>query len=66
VEARFQEHFVDAMAFPHRTAPSTHLSTIVDLPRRTDAGGAGGSGRRAAGEERRRRRAVVSAAKEDR
>ena len=27
VEPRFQEHFVEAMAFPHRTAPSTHLST---------------------------------------
>ena len=25
VEPRFQEHFVEAMAFPHRTAPSTHL-----------------------------------------
>ena len=26
VEPRFQEHFVDAMALPHRTAPSTNLS----------------------------------------
>src|SRR5206468_2544949 len=26
VEPRFQEHFVEAMAFPHRTAPSTHLA----------------------------------------
>ncbi len=32
VEPRFQEHFVDAMAFPHRTAPSTNLSRVVTLP----------------------------------
>jgi uncharacterized 2Fe-2S/4Fe-4S cluster protein (DUF4445 family) len=67
VEPRFQEHFVEAMAFPHRTAPSTHLSTVVDLPRRADAGGAvSGGGRRASQDERRRRRAVSAAAKEDR
>ena len=34
VEPRFQAHFVDAMAFPHATAPSTHLSTVVELPAR--------------------------------
>src|SRR5206468_4132403 len=28
VEPRFQEHFVEAMAFPHRTAPSTHLARV--------------------------------------
>jgi len=63
VEPRFQEHFVEAMAFPHRSAPSTHLSTVVTLPKR-DASSTGG-GRRpdAAG---RRRRAVGAAAKEDR
>jgi uncharacterized 2Fe-2S/4Fe-4S cluster protein (DUF4445 family) len=32
VEPRFQEHFVDAMGIPHATAPSTHLSTVVQLP----------------------------------
>lgn len=31
-EPRFQEHFVDALAFPHRTAPAPHLSTLVHLP----------------------------------
>ena len=31
-EARFQELFVAAMGFPHTTAPSTHLASIVDLP----------------------------------
>ncbi len=32
IEPRFQELFVDAMAFPHKTAPSPHLARIVDLP----------------------------------
>ena len=31
-EPRFQELFVAAMAFPHATAPSPHLSTVVELP----------------------------------
>jgi uncharacterized 2Fe-2S/4Fe-4S cluster protein (DUF4445 family) len=60
VEPRFQEHFVEAMAFPHRTAAYPHLSTVTELPtRRPGTGGerADGSGRR--------RRAVVTAAKED-
>jgi hypothetical protein len=51
------------MAFPHRTAPSTHLSTVVDLPQRTAGDGHGG--RRSSGDERRRRRAVGAAARED-
>ncbi|HEY8987606.1 MAG TPA: ASKHA domain-containing protein [Candidatus Limnocylindrales bacterium] len=61
VEPRFQEHFVEAMAFPHRTAAYPHLSAVTELPRR-NAGGAGG---RIDGGSR-RRRAVVTAAKEDR
>ena len=32
VEPRFQEHFVDAMAIPHRSAPYTKLRAAVDLP----------------------------------
>ena len=32
VESRFQEHFVDAMAIPHRTAPYPSLSKAVTLP----------------------------------
>ncbi len=32
VEPRFQEHFVDAMAIPHRTAPFPELARVVDLP----------------------------------
>ena len=31
-EPRFQELFVKAMAFPHLTAPTPHLASIVDLP----------------------------------
>ncbi len=34
VEPRFQQHFVDAMAFPHRTAAYPNLERVVDLPRR--------------------------------
>ncbi|MDX1691413.1 MAG: ASKHA domain-containing protein, partial [Acidimicrobiia bacterium] len=33
VEPRFQEHFVEAMAFPHASAPYPRLSAVVDLPR---------------------------------
>jgi len=62
VEPRFQEHFVEAMAFPHRTAPSTHLARVTTLPQR-GAGPAGGARPDGGG---RRRRAVVTAAKEDR
>ena len=32
VEARFQEHFVDAMALPHRSAPYPKLRAAVALP----------------------------------
>ena len=38
VEPRFQEHFVDAMAFPHATAPSTYLSKVVELPAPPEGG----------------------------
>jgi uncharacterized 2Fe-2S/4Fe-4S cluster protein (DUF4445 family) len=32
IEPRFQQHFVEAMAIPHKTAPYTHLRTVVELP----------------------------------
>jgi uncharacterized 2Fe-2S/4Fe-4S cluster protein (DUF4445 family) len=34
VEARFQEHFVAALAFPHATEPYAHLAQVVALPAR--------------------------------
>jgi len=37
VEPRFQQHFVEAMAFPHKTAPYGNLATIVQLPERREA-----------------------------
>ena len=36
-EPRFQEHFVDAMAIPHRTAEYPNLSKIMTLPARVPA-----------------------------
>lgn len=39
VEPRFQEHFVDAMGFPHSRADFPELSKVVTLPvRNSDAG----------------------------
>jgi uncharacterized 2Fe-2S/4Fe-4S cluster protein (DUF4445 family) len=62
VEPRFQQHFVEAMAFPHKTAPSTHLAQVTDLPARAAGPASGGRPDRGG----RRRRAVATAAKEDR
>jgi uncharacterized 2Fe-2S/4Fe-4S cluster protein (DUF4445 family) len=58
VEPRFQEHFVAAMAIPHRTAANPHLAQVVSLPARMSDGPSGvgqGGGRR-------RRRPDASAA----
>lgn len=47
VEPRFQEHFVEAMAFPHKTAPYPNLAAAVALPRsKVIANPAAGDGRR--------------------
>ncbi len=32
IEPRFQEHFVAAMAIPHKTAPTPELAKAIDLP----------------------------------
>ena len=32
LEPRFQQHFVEAMAIPHKTAPYAHLRAAVELP----------------------------------
>ena len=57
VEPRFQEHFVDALAFPHRTAAYPHLSTLVDIPARPAAAARGADARA----DRRRQRAAATA-----
>ena len=46
LEPAFQEHFVDAMAVPHRTADYPGLSTVLDLPEHPSTGGATESRRR--------------------
>jgi uncharacterized 2Fe-2S/4Fe-4S cluster protein (DUF4445 family) len=56
VEPRFQEHFVEAMAFPHKTAAFPHLARAVDLPERVAISANGSRAR----DERRRRRAVAA------
>ena len=58
VEPRFQEHFVEAMAIPHRTAPSTNLERVVPLPARAAAADRRGTDRSL---DRRRRRAALRA-----
>jgi uncharacterized 2Fe-2S/4Fe-4S cluster protein (DUF4445 family) len=45
-EPRFQELFVAAMAFPHLTAPTPHLASLVALPARRETDASGRSGRR--------------------
>ena len=46
IEPRFQEHFVAAMAIPHKTAAYPHLAAAVTLPVIKEPGGGGGEGRR--------------------
>ena len=46
VEPRFQEHFVAAMAIPHKTATFTELAKAVDLPMPTASPDRGRRGRR--------------------
>jgi len=67
VEPRFQQHFVDAMAFPHKTAAFPNLGRVVTLPeRRTASTDPTGPEAAAARNERRRRRAVAAASRESR
>ena len=53
VEPRFQEHFVEAMAIPHRTAANPNLERVVTLPPRPATADRGADPR---AERRRRRR----------
>jgi uncharacterized 2Fe-2S/4Fe-4S cluster protein (DUF4445 family) len=49
IEPRFQAHFVEAMAIPHKTAAYTELRKVVTLPAaREPAGPRGARGRRGA------------------
>lgn len=43
IEPRFQELFVAAMALPHATAPSSRLSTVIELPPRAGSKADGGA-----------------------
>ena len=47
-EPRFQQLFVEAMAFPHKTALTPNLATVIDLPVRAEnsSDSSGRSGRR--------------------
>ena len=54
VEPRFQEHFVAAMAIPHKTAPYRHLRAAVPLPEPKPPAASGADD---PGQRRRRRRA---------
>ncbi|MFI5226902.1 MAG: ASKHA domain-containing protein, partial [Candidatus Limnocylindrales bacterium] len=62
IEPRFQEHFVEAMAFPHRTAAYPHLRAAVELPTARSITDDGPQGRA----ERRRRRVVAAGSRETR
>ena len=64
VEPRFQSHFVEAMAFPHKTAEFPNLARVVALPPRGRSPGAGAAGTDG-GQERRRRRPVTAGTRED-
>jgi uncharacterized 2Fe-2S/4Fe-4S cluster protein (DUF4445 family) len=66
VEPRFQQHFVEAMAFPHKTAAYPHLSAVTELPARRSRSRDGSTGNDGPERGRRRRRATAAAAKEDR
>jgi uncharacterized 2Fe-2S/4Fe-4S cluster protein (DUF4445 family) len=45
-EPEFQSQFIAAMAFPHATASSPHLSAVVSLPARLESSGGERNGRR--------------------
>jgi uncharacterized 2Fe-2S/4Fe-4S cluster protein (DUF4445 family) len=45
VEPKFQQHFVEAMAIPHKTQGFPNLAKVVALPPPKDSSPGGGSGR---------------------
>jgi len=57
VEPSFQDHFVKAMAIPHKTDPYAKLSSVVKMPpRQLDDPSAVGAGGERSGRRRRRQR----------
>ncbi|WP_027135767.1 ASKHA domain-containing protein [Geminicoccus roseus] len=46
IEPKFQQHFVEAMAFPHKTGSYVHLTKAVTLPEPKELAGEEGEGRR--------------------
>jgi uncharacterized 2Fe-2S/4Fe-4S cluster protein (DUF4445 family) len=68
VEPRFQEHFVDALAIPHRIAPTPNLAALVRLPVARGAVGGGADPTVAPSRSRpiNRRRVAAATAREER
>jgi len=62
VEPRFQEHFVEAMAIPHRTAANPNLERVLTLPARRGASAADRGADSRAARRRRRVEAATNAA----
>jgi uncharacterized 2Fe-2S/4Fe-4S cluster protein (DUF4445 family) len=55
IEPRFQEHFVNAMAFPNKVEPFPNLAAVVALPQRRERPTVGADdGRRRRGRAARR------------
>ena len=46
LEVRFQEHFVEAMGFPHTSDPYARLARVVALPAGSTTGSTGRARRR--------------------
>ncbi|MEK6719306.1 MAG: ASKHA domain-containing protein [Chloroflexota bacterium] len=61
VEPRFQEHFVEALAIPHKTAALPNLAKVVELPNGRGAAPGADQAAFAAGPARRRRRTSAAA-----
>ena len=59
IEPRFQEHFIEAMAIPHKTAPYPNLSKAVTWPAPKEVQSSEGAGR---GRRRARRTSTSTAA----
>ncbi len=63
VEPRFQEHFVEALAIPHKTAALPNLAMVVELPNGRGIARSADAATINAGPARRRRRPPAAAAR---